>query len=372
MANAYQAHTVLAINAGSSSLKFGLYAVGAGQAEILVSGEADAIGAASGTLSVEDPTGAPIVSEVAAFADPLAAAASIFRYLDGAGLPAPVAIGHRIVHGGPHCVHHALIDSAVLRDLDAARAFAPLHVPEALDLIGATRARYPGLRQVACLDTAFHAGMPDVARVLAVPKALLAEGVHRYGFHGLSCESIVRQLGRPLPRRLIIAHLGNGASVTAVLDGRSIDTSMGLTPTGGLVMGSRSGDLDPGVPLYLMRAKGLDADGLERLLDRDSGLLGISGLSNDVRVLRHAPKDDRSAALAIAMFAYAARKAIAGMIAALSGVDLLVFTGGIGEHDGAMRDTIMGGLAWAGIGQVRVVPSDENRQIALHTARIAG
>jgi acetate kinase len=339
------ARIVLALNAGSSSLKFGLYRVGGDGAEQLTDGEEEG------------------------FDDPGAAAARVFDSVDASGLPKPEAIGHRVVHGGPDCVRHALIDPAILRDLEGARAFAPLHVPEALDIIRAARARYPDLPQVACLDTAFHAALPDVARVFALPKDLLGEGVQRYGFHGLSCESIVRQLGSALPRRLIVAHLGSGASVTAVLDGCGVDTSMGLTPTGGMMMGSRSGDLDPGVLLYLMRTKNLDADGLETLLDRKSGLLGVSGLSNDVRKLRASA--DPAAKLAIAMFAIAARKQIAAMAAVLEGVDLLVFTGGIGEHDAAMRDAIRAGLDWAGIGAVRVLPSDEDRQIALHTAGIA-
>ncbi len=187
------------------------------------------------------------------------------------------------MHGGPQLRRHCLIDDPVLRQLEAATAFAPLHIPPALAVIRFAQDHFRGIPQAACFDTAFHADLPDLARVLPIARDLQREGVQRYGFHGLSCESIVRQLAIDSPRRLIIAHLGNGASVTAVRDGRSIDTSMGLTPTGGVIMGTRSGDLDPGVLAYLMREKKFDAAGLEELVDHRSGLLGISGISSDMR-----------------------------------------------------------------------------------------
>ena len=185
---------------------------------------------------------------------------------------------------------------------------------------------------------------------MPIAKDLQAEGIQRYGFHGLSCESILRQLSTEVPRRLIIAHLGNGASVTAVKDGRSIDTSMGLTPTGGVVMGTRSGDLDPGVLVYLMREKAFDAAQIEDLIDHRSGLLGISGLASDMRTLHEAASSNTDAGLAIRLFCYSVRKQVAAMIGALEGIDLLVFTGGIGENDAAVRAAICGGLAWAGLG----------------------
>ena len=205
------------------------------------------------------------------------------------------------------------------------------------------------LTQVACFDTAFHAELAEVARVLPIPKELQLEGIQRYGFHGLSCKSIVRQLADDLPDRLIIAHLGNGASVTAVKAGKSIDTSMGLTPTGGVIMGTRSGDLDPGVLVYLMREKKFDAAMLEDLIDRRSGLLGISGVGSDMRRLHEAASSNADARLAIQMFCYSVRKQVAAMIAALDGVDLVVFTGGIGENDGEARAAICGGLSWIGV-----------------------
>jgi acetate kinase len=287
------------------------------------------------------------------------------------------------VHGGPKLRRHCLIDDEVLRQLEAASVFAPLHIPSALSVIRFAREHFPAATQAACFDTAFHADLAEVARVLPIPKEFQSEGVQRYGFHGLSCESIVRQLADDLPDRLVIAHLGAGASVTAVKAGRSIDTSMGLTPTGGMIMGSRTGDLDPGVLVYLLRAKGLDAAALEDVVDRRSGLLGISGTTSDMRRLHEAAPANADARLAIEMFCYSARKQVAAMIAALEGIDLLVFTGGIGENDAAVRAAICAGLAWAGIAAdgdpgeytaeptataaVRVLPSMEDEQIARHT-----
>ena len=357
---------VLALNAGSSSLKFGLYRVGSSRAEMLLSGEDESIGGGE--------------------AGNREAIARIAGRIADSKLPAPDAVGHRIVHGGPKLRSHCLVDGSVLRQLEGAAAFAPLHTPMALAIIRFAREHFPRLPQVACFDTAFHAGLPDVARVLPIPRHLQAEGIHRYGFHGLSCESIMRQLADDLPRRMVIAHLGNGASITAVKDGKSVDTSMGLTPTGGVVMGTRSGDLDPGVLVYLMREKKLDAAMIEDLVDRRSGLLGLSGIASDLRYLHEASESNADARLAIQMFCYSVRKQIAAMIAALDGIDLLVFTGGIGENDAEARATICSGLAWIGVSldaarnrsanhpindrasrcEVRVLASQEDEQIARH------
>ena len=301
-------------------------------------------------------------------------------------MPAPDAIGHRIVHGGPKLRQHGVVDGAVLRELEAAAAFAPLHMPAALALLRFAQQRFPGVPQVACFDTCFHAGLPDVARVLPIAKELHAQGIQRYGFHGLSLESIMRQIGDDLPQRLIIAHLGNGASVTAVKAGQSIDTSMGMTPSGGVIMGTRSGDLDPGILVYLMREKTFDAARLQALVDQRSGLLGISGLSGDMRRLHEAAASNRDARLAIAMFCYSVRKQVAAMVAVLGGLDMLVFTGGIGQNDAEVRTEICAGLAWIGLSldearncaarnpvsdcasrcQVLVLPSQEDEQIARH------
>jgi acetate kinase len=345
MANA---STVLALNSGSSSLKFGLYQVDSSRADALLEGEEDAAGEG------EDD-----------------AVRRIAKLLSDRKLPAPAAIGHRVVHGGPRLRRHCLIDEEVLRRLEAATAFAPLHVPRALSLIRRAQEHFPGRAQAACFDTAFHADLPEVARTLPIPGELRSEGIERYGFHGLSCESIVRRLGRELPDRLVIAHLGNGASITAVKAGRSVDTSMGLTPTGGVVMGTRSGDLDPGVLLYLMREKGMDAARLEDLVDHRSGLLGISGIAGDMRRLHEAAPSNADARLAIAMFCYSVRKQAAAMIAALGGVDLLVFTGGIGEHDAEVRMEVLRGLAALAACPVRALPAQEEAQIARHTWRLA-
>jgi acetate kinase len=378
---------VLALNSGSSSLKFGLYRAGPSRIEMLLSGEAEAIGDTSGKCHAEDSHGNALLAEAGPIPSQREAIIRIGRLLIDAKMPAPDAIGHRIVHGGPKLRHHCLIDAVVLTQLEKATAFAPLHIPSALSVIRFAQQHFPRLPQAACFDTTFHAGLPAVARVLPIARELQSEGIQRYGFHGLSCESIVHQLGNDLPNRLVIAHLGNGASVTAVKRGRSIDTSMGLTPTGGVIMGTRSGDLDPGVLVYLMREKKFDADMIEELVDRRSGLLGISGIGSDMRQLHDAAPTDADARLAVAMFCYSARKQVAAMIAALDGLDLLVFTGGIGENDAEARAAICGGLSWLGLTldedrnrsannpisgsgsrcAVHVLPSQEDEQIARHS-----
>jgi acetate kinase len=379
--------TILALNTGSSSLKFGLYRVDSLQAETLLSGEAESIGDEDSGFHVRDSSGNALISETIAIPTQQDAIIRVGKLLADAKMPAPAAIGHRIVHGGPKLRQHCLIDGDVLTRLEAATAFAPLHIPSALSVISFAREHFPGLPQAACFDTAFHADLPDIAGILPISKELLLEGIQRYGFHGLSCESIVRQLANDVPKRLVIAHLGNGASVTAVRHGKSIDTSMGLTPTGGVIMGTRSGDLDPGVLLYLVREKKYDAAKLEELVDRRSGLAGISGVGGDMRRLREAAPTNADAQLAIQMFCYSVRKQIAATIAALEGIDMLVFTGGIGENDGEARAAICGGLSWIGVrlDEARnrsatnpisdqascclalVLPSQEDEQIAYHT-----
>jgi acetate kinase len=343
---------VLALNVGSSSLKFGLFMVGESGSRTLLSGTEETVG------------------------DPQVALAGIAQRIQAQGLPAPIAVGHRIVHGGPQCRQHTVIDAAVIQQLQAATAFAPLHVPPALALVRAAQARFPGITQVACLDTAFHAGMPDVARTLPIPRELRALGIERYGFLGLSGESIVRQLGSDVPPRMVIAHLGHGASVTAVAHGVSVDTSMGLTPTGGVIMSTRCGDIDPGVLAYVVREHGYDAAQLEALIDQRSGMLGISGLSGDLRELVAAAASTSpsgaDARLAITMFCASVRKQIAAMTVVLGGVDLLVFAGGIGENDGSTRGFICEGLEVLGIRKatVRVMPAREEEQIAWQTWQI--
>ncbi|WP_240502265.1 acetate/propionate family kinase [Sphingomonas panacis] len=337
---------MLTLNEGSSSLKFGFYAAGPDGVEECTSGE------------VEGAQPADLFDRIDAD-------------LDGAR---PAAIGHRIVHGGPELFDPVEIDGSVLARLERATAFAPLHGPAALSLIRAAQARYPDVPQIACFDTGFHKGLEKVAAVLPIPKAFRADGVRRYGFHGLSCQSIVHQLGQDLPDRLIIAHLGSGASITAVRKGRSIDTSMGLTPSGGIVMASRSGDIDPGLLLYLMRERGMDAAAIENMVDRRSGLLGVSGVSGDLRKLHAAAATNADAALAIAAFCRSAAKQIAAMMVSLGGADMIVFTAGIGENDAVVRSTICADLDWAGVSTdsaatdvrvvVRVLPSQEGAEMA--------
>jgi acetate kinase len=378
---------VLALNSGSSSLKFGLYGIGPSRIERLISGEAESIGDKSGKFHARDSHGNPLLSETDPIQSQREALIRIGRLLVDCKMPMPSAIGHRIVHGGPSLRQHCLIDDPVLARLEAATAFAPLHIPSALSVIRFAQKHFRGVPQIACFDTTFHVGLPEVARVLPVARELQSEGIQRYGFHGLSCESIVHQLGGDLPNHLVIAHLGNGASVTAVRAGKSIDTSMGLTPTGGVIMGTRSGDLDPGVLVYLMREKKFDATMLEELVDHRSGLLGISGIGSDMRGLHEAASSNADARLAIQMFCYSVRKQVAAMIAVLGALDLLVFTGGIGENDVETRAAICGGLSWLGVSldearnrsannpindtrsrsAVYVLPSQEDEQIARHT-----
>jgi acetate kinase len=378
---------VLALNSGSSSLKFGLYRVGSSRTEMLLSGEAESIGEKKGKFHAQDAHGNTLLCKAVFVGSQREAIIRVGALLADSKMPAPAAIGHRIVHGGPKLRQHCLINDEVLRQLEAATAFAPLHIPSALSVIRFAREHFPTGPHVACFDTTFHTELADVARVLPISKELQSEGIQRYGFHGLSCESIVHQLADDLPNRLVIAHLGNGASVTAVKGGKSIDTSMGLTPTGGVIMGTRSGDLDPGVLVYLMREKKFDAAMLEELVDHRSGLLGISGVGSDMRHLREAASSNADARLAIRMFCYSVRKQMAAMIAALDGVDLVVFTGGIGENDREARAAICGGLSWMGISldeaqnrtgcnpisdpasrcRVIVLASQEDEQIARHT-----
>jgi acetate kinase len=343
-----KAINILALNSGSSSLKFGLYRVGPGEVHSVVS---QSISATDPDKSIEH----------------------IGRTLSALQLPQPDAIGHRIVHGGPLLRQHCRIDAEVLHQLQVATPFAPVHLPISLALIGAAQSRFPNVPQVACFDTQFHSGLPEVARVLPIAQELRSEGIERYGFHGLSLESIVRQLGAALPLRLVVAHLGSGASITALKGGKSVDTSMGMTPSGGVIMGTRSGELDPGLIMYLLREKRIDAELLEVLLDHHSGLLGISGVSSDMRRLHDLAPSNRAAALAIEMFCCSVKKQIAAMTAVLGGVDMLVFTGGIGENDPQVRNAVCSGLSWIGVSPfvVRVLASQEQEQIARHTWALA-
>ena len=344
--------TVLALNAGSSSLKF---LVSEGQ-QPLFTGVAQGFGQADSKLVIQNSRGSVIQM---APCDGLHAAAQKVLDFTRAQGRAPSVVGHRIVHGGPHVTSHCVIDGGVRQALEQASALAPLHNPPALDVLDLTRVTFPNVPQVACLDTAFHATLSEAAKRFPLPADVLGDGVRRYGFHGLSCESILAQLD-PVPSRLVIAHLGGGASVTAVGAGQSVDTSMGLTPNGGVIMETRSGDLDPGLLIYLLR-QGQTADTLEQLLNHRSGMAGVGGNGGDPRKLAGG-----SGKLALEMFALSIAKAIACMAIVLEGIDLVAFTGGIGEHDADIRQSVLDRLDWIGTVPARVIPAREEMVIVRH------
>jgi acetate kinase len=377
---------ILTINSGSSSLKFGLFIERDRDEHALIQGNADAIGSDNGSLKIKDEQGKSIHEEQQHFLSQKEALVQIAKTLASLNLPKPAAIGHRVVHGGPHLVMHQRITDDVLSALQQAVHFAPLHIPPTVELIRHTEKIYPRAPQFACFDTAFHQTMPEAAYRFAIPKEYFAQGVRRYGFHGLSYASIVHALGKSLPAKVVIAHLGSGASLAAIANGKSVDTSMGLTPTGGIPMGTRTGDLDPGIPLFLMRNHKLDADALEALLNHNAGLKALGG-TNDMRLLQKASDaGDHNAALAIEIFCRSIAKIVASYAAVLGGLDLLVFSGGIGEHSTPVRANVCGRLEWLGITldancnhessstistnasrvAVRIVPSEEEKQIARH------
>lgn len=385
-------HSILTINSGSSSLKFGLYIHLDEHEQGIFLGSADRIGAGKGRLAISDANGRTVFEEDAEYrsqTDALAHATEQLQRLSGAP---PALIGHRVVHGGPHLRKHQAITPALLDTLRDSVHFAPLHIPTALALIRLVEERFPQAAQFACFDTAFHRTMPAEASTYALPRRYREMGVERYGFHGLSYESVVEALKPDLPSRLVVAHLGNGASLCAIADGRSVDTSMGMTPTGGIPMGTRSGDLDPGVVLFLARNGGLSTDALESLLNHDAGLIGLSGESSDMRALSaSAAAGSPDAQLAIDIFCRSIAKTIAAFAAVLGCIDLLVFTGGIGEHSADVRAKVCAFLSHLGISldqqenqassarislansrcAVRVLAADEDAQIARHVRRLA-
>jgi acetate kinase len=358
---------ILVLNSGSSSLKFGVYSSGPDGEAAELSGSADGIGRSDGSLQIQASDGKTLVqrqSVVESQSDALAAlAATLAEHLP----ESPAAVGHRVVHGGPQLRQHQLITPYVVDQLQAAAPLAPLHVPQALALIHSAQRIFPSAAHYACFDDAFHQTMPEVASHLPLPQRYFGAGVRRYGFHGLSYEALVHHFGAQLPERAIFAHLGNGASLCALRNGASIDTTMGLTPTGGIPMGTRSGDLDPGILLYLMRHEQLDANGLEDLLNHQSGLFALSSGESNVKVLEQkASAGDSKAALAMDVFAVSVRKAIGAYVALLGGVDLVVFTGGIGEHSSYVRSAATQGLEVLGLtpDKIRIVPAREELQIA--------
>ena len=339
---------VLALNSGSSSIKFAVFD-SAGQRRL--SGNVERIGQAAPVLRVAGTK----VEHLLTATVPADVVAELLDWLDTQGHLVHVeAVGHRIVHGGPDHVEPELLTSAVIADLRRIAPIDPDHLPGAIALIEAVARRRPDLPQVACYDTAFHRTLPRVARLLPIPRRYEASGVRRYGFHGLSFAYLMEELARvgepgEANGRVILAHLGSGASLAAVRGGSCIDTTMGFTPAGGLVMGTRTGDLDPGVLIHLMRNEGLTADQLDDLVNRQSGLLGVSEISADVRDLLSRQVTDVRAAEAVELFCYQARKWVGALAAALGGVDTLVFAGGIGENAAEIRSRICDRLGFLGV-----------------------
>lgn len=365
--------TILVLNSGSSSLKFGLFRRTGDDESLLLEGSAEGIGRSDGSLRIKAPDGRVLVQQEHELESQTDALQKLAQVLAQQHHARPSAVGHRVVHGGPRLRAHQRITAGVRRQLQDAVHFAPLHIPPALALIDEAETIFADAPHFACFDTAFHATLPPRAAQLALPRRYVEAGVMRYGFHGLSYESLVTRLGADLPARAVFAHLGNGSSVCALRDGQSVDTSMGLTPTGGVPMGTRSGDLDPGVLLYLMRVETLDAGALETLLNRESGLAGYADGESDMQALeKRAAAGDTNASLALDAFATAVRKTIGGYAALLGGIDLLVFTGGIGEHSQEIRRRVCEGLAFMGLtegdpaGKVRAIHTEEEKQIARH------
>ncbi len=382
--------SLLTINGGSSSIRFAVYEVAATPRRRL-DGKIDRIGLRGTNLVVSGSSGRPQVLEGAGHG---AAVEFLLKWLEAQPLFASIeGVGHRVVHGLKHSEPER-VTPALLKELRRLTPYDPEHLPREIRLIEAFVRRHPKLPQVACFDTAFHRTMPRVARLLPIPRRYGAKGVERYGFHGLSYTYLMEELARLDPAaakgRVILAHLGNGASMAAVRDGKSMDTSMGFTPTAGLVMSSRAGDLDPGLMYYLARTERMTAPRFQRMVNHESGLLGVSGSSSDVRDLLAREATDVRAAEALDLFCYQARKWIGAFAAALGGLDTLVFAGGIGEHAPVIRERICHGLEFLGIEldrtrnaknaplisraagrvKVRIIRTDEELVMAKSVARV--
>jgi len=364
---------ILVLNSGSSSLKFSLYYFGDKDEELLLEGRAEGIGRDDGIFRVKSADGEKLVDEKNVNQSQPDALLKLATLLRERIHVAPVAVAHRIVNGGPNLLEHQPATPEAIAELERNIDFAPVHTPAALAVIYEAKKIFANCAHFLCMDDAFHNTMPEVAKHLPLPTRYYKQGVIRYGAHGLSFESLVYALGKELPRRAVFAHLGNGSSITAVLDGKSIDTSMGLTPTGGVPMGTRTGDLDPGVVIYLMRKEGLNADQMQALLNGQCGLTGFSNGESDMQVLSaRAKAGDAAAEFAIHAFSTAVRKWIGSYAALMGGIDMLVFSGGIGENSVEVRTRVCDGLQFLGIdlnvpnGKVRVVQTEEERQIARH------
>lgn len=390
---------VLVLNSGSSSIKFSVYEAGNGERRKLHEGAVDGIGTDLGKFWIKDAEGKKLVDQTPSLPTRAVAFALVAEALHSAEFPAPVAIGHRMVCGGPTVQENQFITPELIDEMERYTAFAPLHTPIAVYIMRESLRLFPGIPNYVCLDSYFHRTMPEVVRHMPIPEEYSAMGVRRYGAHGISYESIVYQLQPHVPERLIVAHLGNGASISAIRGGKCLDTSMGLTPTGGIISGTRTGDIDPGVLLFILRkiaetaTTAMEAaDKLEVVASKKAGLLGVSNLSNDMRDLREAIKEGNAKArLAVDKFTWTIAKWIGSFVAELNGLDMLVFTGGIGENDIASRAEICAGLGALGIvldpvrnnvrGEavisaeaspvtVRVIPPAEDLIIVNHVVRL--
>jgi acetate kinase len=389
------------LNSGSSSIKFSVYEAGNGERRKLHEGAVDGIGTDQGSFWIKDAEGKKLVDQTPALPTRAVAFKLVADALHSKDFPASAAIGHRMVCGGPTVLENQLITPELIDEMERYTAFAPLHTPIAVYIMRECLRLFPGVKNFVCLDSYFHRTMPEVVTHMPIPEEYSAMGVRRYGAHGISYESIVFQLKHDVPEKLIVAHLGNGASISAIRNGKCLDTSMGLTPTGGIISGTRTGDIDPGVLLFILRkiaetAKSASeaADQLETVASKKAGLLGVSDLSNDMRDLREAIKDGNAKArLAVDKFTWTIAKWIGSYVAELGGLDMLVFTGGIGENDIACRAEICAGLSVLGIvldparnnirGEavisaenspvtVRVIPPAEDLIIVNHVVRLLG
>jgi len=390
---------VLVLNSGSSSIKFSVYEAGDGLRQKLHEGAVDGIGTDLGKFWIKDAEGKKLVDQTPALPNRAVAFQLVVDALHSGDFPAPAAIGHRMVCGGPTVQENQLITPALIDEMERYTAFAPLHTPIAVYIMREALRLFPSAPNFVCLDSYFHRTMPEVVSHMPIPEEYSAMGVRRYGAHGISYESIVMQLEPDVPEKLIVAHLGNGASISAIRNGKCLDTSMGLTPTGGIISGTRTGDIDPGVLLFILRkicetasSAGDAADKLETVASKKSGLLGVSDLSNDMRDLRDAIKTGNAKArLAVDKFTWTIAKWIGSYVAELNGLDMLVFTGGIGENDMDSRAEICAGLGALGIvvdparnngpGEaqisaenspvtVRVIPPAEDLIIVNHVVRL--
>ncbi len=390
---------VLVLNSGSSSIKFSVYEAGGGQRCRLFEGAVDGIGTDLGKFWIRDASGKKLVDETPPLPSRSVAFKLVADALNSGEFPAPAAIGHRTVCGGPGIQENQRITPGIIDEIESYTDLAPLHTPIAVYIMREALRLFPGIPNFAVLDTYFHRTIPEVATRMPIPTEYVEMGVRRYGYHGISYESIVYQLEPELPEKLIVAHLGNGASISAIRKGRCIDTSMGLTPTGGIISGSRTGDIDPGVLLFILKQIARStpdateaAEKLETVVSKRSGLAGVSELSNDMRDLREAIKDGNAKArLAVDKFCWTIARWIGSYVAELNGLDMLVFTGGIGENDTASRSEICAGLGALGIVldpernnvrgaatisaessavTVRVIPPLEDLMIVNHVVRL--